>query len=63
MTAQSEPMRAEYRSTCGAYAHWSWQSAKPLADDPVRPDGDGWQLVTACMANGIILWFWRREAP
>lgn len=44
----------EYRTTVGGYY------PRMLADDPVEPEGEGWELISACAADGLILWTWRR---
>lgn len=62
-------LKFEYRTTIGDYTPARDVRGQDLrdgytitatADDPVEPDGEGWDLVSACATDGLILWTWRR---
>lgn len=59
---------AEHKTTIGTYetsGHRIGESEPhgESADDPDCP-GDGWKLVGAAAADGLLFWFWeRQEAP
>ncbi len=50
----------EYLTTFGHYTvEDRFQSDS--ADDPVRPAGEGWQLVGFAAASGLLFWAWARQ--
>jgi len=46
----------EHETTTGCYAYGK-------ADAPVPPDGEGWRMCGAAADDGMLFWFWEREAP
>lgn len=54
----------EYKTTIGSvtreYDDRGYEGDILSADDPVPPEGLGWELVCAIMRGDTILWFWQR---
>lgn len=61
------PIVYEYKSTMGSIntdSYWDKYSQSHISesvDDPVEPDGDGWELVgMAAAGDSTLVWCWRR---
>jgi hypothetical protein len=52
-------MKKEYCTTSGEYRRYEVGTIR--ADDPIKPDGDGWRMVTMAAADGMLFWGWERD--
>lgn len=48
-------MKYEYKTTCGSL---SYSDNEP--DDPVEPEGGGWELIGFTASSKMLYWAWRR---
>ena len=60
-------MTYEYKTTHGELArYWTdpeyGRQLDEEPDDPIPPDGDGWELVTMGASGARLYWAWRRKA-
>lgn len=57
----------EYTMTAGTYGRSEgtteegYSSWEPRCDEPVLPEGAGWEMVSHAMADGYVTWSWIRR--
>jgi len=60
-------LKYEYRTTFGDPYEASYFNrisqdtvSHTLPDDPVIPDGDGWEMCGSAASTNLLYWFWKR---
>jgi hypothetical protein len=53
-------MKYEYKTTEGTVGGRSAAGGYEDTDDPLEPDGEGWEMIGSAADAGYLYWFWRR---
>ena len=56
-------MKSEYKTTCGSartIPNMAQFSLGSTPDDPIQPEGNGWELIGMAATEKFLYWTWRR---